>query len=257
MRCTASRYLRVTFLAMLDLSHARVRVDNADRAASFYAAVFGWELRILQSSTAREATVMVSRTAETFIGTCLVLTDDPSEPNVRLGFTVSDLHEAATRIEGLGGQIEHADEAAVRCLDDQGTPLLLGVGDREHAGQASQESRGGLGVLFVFANAPDRAAEFYRDFAGWAFEAIGRDKDILFIKDGPPVGIRPASRAPAGRSGEITFHISVVDPGPVTTAIKDHGGQVGPTQSAGLYATKACRDDQGTAFSLWYRPVGT
>lgn len=231
---------------MLNISQVRVRVDDAERAAAFYSAVFGWDLRLARSDTGRSA-----------LGARLVLTDDSGEPDVRLGFTVPDPSEAAKQVEGLGGQIEHAAGTAVRCRDDQGTPLLLRVADIEDSGQASPRGRGVLGVIFVFARDLDRAAEFYGAFAGWAFEAIGSDKDILFVTNGPPVGIRAASKAPGGRSGAVTFHVSVSEPESVIEAIEGHGGRVGPAQSAGVYTTRACHDDQGTAFSLWYQPTGT
>lgn len=242
---------------MPGLSQVRVRVDDIERAASFYGAVFGWDLRLAQSGIGHEATVLTSTIAETAPSAGFVLTDDPGEPDVRLGFTVPDLNGAAKGVEGLGGKVERADGAVVRCRDDQGIPLLLGVDDGGDPGRASRQARGVLGVIFVFVEVPDRAAEFYRKFAGWTFEAIGRDRDILFVKDGPPVGIRSASKAPGGQSGEVTFHISVAEHESLTEAIDDHGGQVEPARAAGIFATQTCRDDQGTAFSLWYQPTST
>jgi predicted enzyme related to lactoylglutathione lyase len=50
-------------------------------------------------------------------------------------------------------------------------------------------------------------------------------------------------------------HISVPDPAAITEAIQAHDGDVGPPQGAGIFTTRACRDNQGTPFSLWYQPA--
>ena len=121
-------------------------------------------------------------------------------------------------------------------------------------GQPSPAARGVLGVIFVFARDPRRAVGFYQRFAGWTFEAIGREREILFVKEGPAVGIRAAGKAPDGHSGTVTFHISVPNPEPVIEAISEHAGRVGPPAGAGIFTTCACSDDQGTPFSLWYQP---
>jgi predicted enzyme related to lactoylglutathione lyase len=168
--------------------------------------------------------------------TRLVFTDDQDQPAVQLGFAVPSLAEAATQVERLDGQIERDGPLVVRCRDSQGVPLWLRADETDGTGWHDREARGVLGVIFMFAENLDRAAEFYQAFAGWAFEPIGRDKDILFARNGPAVGIRPASKAPAGASGTVTFHVSVPDAHPVISAIQAGGGR-------------------GTLFSLWYRPA--
>jgi predicted enzyme related to lactoylglutathione lyase len=240
---------------MPTLSEVRVQVDDTERAARFFGSIFGWELRHTRSGTSREAAVLVSNAAGVTPSAQLVFTDDPNEPKVRLGFTVSDLEDAAGRVDRLGGQVER-HQLVVRSVDNQGTPLLLHAAAKETTA-TTPEGRGVLGVIFVLAQAPERAAEFYRTFAGWGFEAIGGNKDILFVTNGPVLGIRPASEAPDGQSGSVTFHISVPDPVAVTHGIRDRSGQVGRPQSAGIFTTRACSDDQGTAFSLWYQTAGT
>jgi predicted enzyme related to lactoylglutathione lyase len=109
---------------------------------------------------------------------------------------------------------------------------------------------------------PDRhrarqAATFYNGLAGWNFDPIGRDKDTLFVRNGPPVGTRAASKAPDGPGGTVQFHISVPDHQRINEAIQDLGGHVGQERAAGIFSTRACTDDQNTAFSLWYQPART
>jgi predicted enzyme related to lactoylglutathione lyase len=241
---------------MAILAQVRVRVHDAERAAAFFGSVFAWELRHAQRYTSRETTVLAGRVAGTAQSPAvqLVFSDDPGEPMVRLGFAISDTARASEHVEDLGGRIEHDDPSGTRCLDNEGTPLLLRAARDDQAGQPGPAGRGVLGVIFVFARDPERAAGFYQRFAGWTFEAIGRDRDILFVMDGPAVGIRAASKAPGGHSGTVTFHISVPDPEPVIEAISEHAGRVGPPAAAGMFTTRACRDDQGTPFSLWYQP---
>jgi predicted enzyme related to lactoylglutathione lyase len=221
------------------LSQVRVRVHDTERAARFFGSVFGsvfaWEFPLSRPQ--------------------LVFTGDQDEPPVRLGFAVSGLGEAAARAERLGGAIEQSGTSVVRCRDSQGTPLWLYDGDHDSPGPAdpaSPQARGSLGVIFIFAEHPELAARFYRSFAGWTFEPIGRDKDILFATDGPAIGIRPAGKAPDGAGGAVTFHVSVADPEPVISAIQASDGEVGPPIGAGIFTTRACRDDQGTLFSLWH-----
>jgi hypothetical protein len=65
--------------------------------------------------------VLASSSAETTSSARLVFTTDHGEPDVRLGFKVADLDEAVRQVEGLGGQIDRADDAVVRGWDSQGT----------------------------------------------------------------------------------------------------------------------------------------
>lgn len=241
---------------MAILSQVRVRVHDTERAAAFFGSVFAWELQHAQRNTSRDTTVLAPRVTETAgpPAVQLVFSDDPAEPMVRLGFATANIARASEHVEHLGGRIERDDPSCARCLDNEGTPLLLCAARDGQAGQRGPAARGVLGVIFVFADNPERAAGFYQRFAGWTFEAIGRDRDILFVKDGPAVGIRAAIKAPGEHSGTVTFHISVPDPEPVIEAIAEHAGRVGPPAGAGTFTTRACSDDQGTPFSLWYQP---
>jgi hypothetical protein len=104
----------------------------------------------------------------------------------------------AGAVEPRIGQIDQDDPLVVRCRDSQGVPFRLRANGTDGTEWHGREARGVLGAIFMFAEHPGRAAGFYQAFAGWAFEPIGRDKDILFARNGPVVGIRPASKAPGG-----------------------------------------------------------
>jgi predicted enzyme related to lactoylglutathione lyase len=181
-------------------------------------------------------TVLASRVAETAQPPAvqLVFSDDTAEPMVRLGFATLDIARASERVERLGGRIEHNDLSGARCLDNEDTPLLLRAAREDQAGQPSPAARGVLGVIFVFARDSRRAAGFYQRFAG---------------------GYPRSGQPPDGHSGTVTFHISVPNPEPVIKAISAHAGRVGPPAGAGIFTTRACSDDQGTPFSLWYGPA--
>jgi predicted enzyme related to lactoylglutathione lyase len=214
--------------------------------------VFGWELRPERLGAGHEAAVLASSTAGAAPSAQLVFTDGPQEPKASLGFTVAGLGEASERVERLGGKIEQAGPSVVRCADSQGTCLLLHATSSNEYGRASRETLGVLKVIFVFAQLPDDAALFYKGFAGWDCQAIGRDRDILFVENGPVMGIRAASKSPGEQSGAVSFHISVADPDAILKAIQACGGRAGQPVGAGLFTTRACSDDQGTSFSLWY-----
>jgi predicted enzyme related to lactoylglutathione lyase len=233
------------------LSEIRARVSRLERAQAFFGEAFGWDFQPPQPNGAREVAVRPSQSGPPIT---LIFTDDPQEPPVRLGFTVSDMTQVAGRVEHLGGQIEYRGQRAVRGRDSQRTSLLLHP-PITGLSLAGRKARGALGVIFLFADSPERAATFYNGLANWNFDPIGRDKDILFVRDGPPVGIRAAGQAPDGQGGTVQFHISVPDHQRVVEAIQDLGGHVGPERAAGIFSTRACTDDQNTAFSLWYQPA--
>jgi hypothetical protein len=71
------------------------------------------------------------------------------------------------------------------------------------------------------------------------------------------VGVRAAGQAPDGPGGTVQFHVSVPGQQLAIEAIRDLGGRVGQERAAGIFRTRACTDDQDTAFSLWYQPTPT
>ena len=141
--------------------------------------------------------------------------------------------------------------ATVTGTDPEGTPLALGGQLQTTPSRRAGSPRGVLGVIFVYVRDLDSAADFYHELCGWAFTAVGRDRDILFTEDGPPVGLRPAAKKPEGQTAAVGSYVSVREPAQVAGDILARGGQSGPPQGAGAFTIRACRDDQGTAFGLW------
>jgi predicted enzyme related to lactoylglutathione lyase len=235
------------------LSEIRARVNRIEQAQKFFGGALGWDFQPSQPDGARETAVLPSRSG---LPVTLIFTDDPQEPPVRLGFTVSDITQAAAQVEHLGGQIERRGRQAVHGRDSQRTPLLLHP-QITGLSLTGRKARGELGVIFLFADSPEQAATFYNGLAGWNFDPIGSDKDILFVRNGPLVGIRAASKASDGQGGTVQFHISVPDHQRAIESIQDLGGRVGPERAAGIFSTRACTDDQNTPFSLWYQPTRT
>src|ERR1700735_4259983 len=106
-------------------------------------------------------TVLASRVAETAQPPAvqLVFSDDTAEPMVRLGFATLDIARASERVERLGGGGGGTNPSGGGRLGERGhTPVRP-----RHPGPAA---RGVLGVIFVFARDPRRAAGFYQRFAG-------------------------------------------------------------------------------------------
>ena len=153
---------------MVILSQVRVRVHDAERAASFFGSVFAWELRHAQRATGRETTVLTLRTAGPAQPPAvqLVFSDDPAEPMVRLSFATVNIARVSEHVEHLGGRIERNDPSGTRCLDSEGTPLLLRGARDNQAGQPGPAARGVLGVIFVSVPDPEPVIEAISEHTG-------------------------------------------------------------------------------------------
>ena len=251
---------------MRTLDALRVPVGDCERAAAFFGAVFGWTFSDVRGTAdpdhgpAAGSSAIVAQQAGPaglLPSADLMFTAHDPAPGPVLCLSGSDPQADAYRVERLGGWASVAADAGTAIgADREGTPLRLGghrrkmVPGRVRPGGAAG-SRGVLGVIFVYVRDLDGAATFYRELCGWSFTAVGRDRDILFAEDGPPLGLRPADKQASGQTGAVGFHISVREPARVADDIIARAGQAGPPQLAGAFSSRPCRDDQGTAFSLW------
>jgi len=264
------------------LDAIRVPVRDRRQAEAFFGAVFGWDFDPVAdiADLAGGTADVAGGTGDLAGGTAAVARQagsaDDLAPSAELVFTTrdpgpvlclsgSDPQADAERLALLGGRVRVA-AATVTGTDPEGTllhlsgqpgttvPRAAGAGTALRGTTPSSRAggpRGVLGVIFVYVRDLDGAADFYHEFCGWSFTAVGRDRDILFAEVGPPLGLRPAAKKPDGQTGAVGFYVTVRAPARVAGDILTRGGQAGPPQGAGAFTIRPCRDDQGTAFGLW------
>ncbi|GGO78340.1 VOC family protein [Nonomuraea cavernae] len=104
---------------VVQLGYYTLSVQDLDRAAAFYGALFGWEFRREHKSS-----LHVTNTA---VPMGLTSTGPSSQPN--LYYRVDDIDAAVKQVRELGGTTgEVMDSKSGRscaCVDDQGTELSL------------------------------------------------------------------------------------------------------------------------------------
>ena len=105
------------------LGYLTVGVPDVDRAATFFAGLFGWEAQPPAPNrpwTYRHVTI-----TELPLG----FTDHTVDPQLMLYFRVDDGPAVAAQVEGLGGTLGEPAESengySVACHDDQGTPFSI------------------------------------------------------------------------------------------------------------------------------------
>jgi uncharacterized glyoxalase superfamily protein PhnB len=98
-----------------DVGYVTLQMPDGERAASFFGALFGWEL---EPGYQPGAFHIASITPPAGIDT------GATDPNVRLYFRVDDIEAAAQRVRDLGGQVlsigDYETGGNAECVDDQG-----------------------------------------------------------------------------------------------------------------------------------------
>ncbi len=235
------------------LAAAHLRVDDGRRAAAYFGALFGWTF-----TQAAGGGTLWSRAAAA-IGDhpwALAITDDPSEPRVRLGFEVPDPKEALARATALGGAGLSPDVA----VDDQGLPLAFHV--RAPRPQVSDRATGEVGVAVALVNDTAKAKAFYEALFGGGFHQIGpQDRwwstRTAFGVFSSTLGLGqayPARMEPDG-APEVHVFVCVRDLAEHESRARALGGSILAESAMGPYEVCACRDDQGTNFHLWRDPA--
>jgi predicted enzyme related to lactoylglutathione lyase len=220
------------------MSGLRVRVSNVDRAADFFGALFGWKFQCERLAKHVQLRVVPARTAIS-APVDAVFVDDPGEAPVRLEFEVDDVMSTLARVHRLGGT---GDAAAA--FDDQGVPLAF-AGRRDHVASdhvyASQ-----VGVVILDVPDTARACAFHAGLFQRTFHQIGSGG--RWWVDHMALGIFPAA------ASAVRFWCVVGALEPAMIKVRQLGGEAVDCGSMGPYQVCDCRDDQGTAFGLWYDP---
>ena len=218
------------------ISRLILRVTEVDRAAAFFGGLFSWQLEEAELSAhlGKKARALCVPTPS-----CMgaVFVADPHAPSVRVEFGVTDSARAMAHVLQLGGSGTAAEAA-----DSQGVPLAF-----VEAGKSALPRRphsGDIGVLIFDVPDTALARAFHSGLFGRSYHRIGT-ADRWWMND-LTVGV---FRAPA--SGVRFWHV-VPELEPVITKVLALGGTIVERGAMGPYQVCACRDDQGTAFRLWY-----
>jgi predicted enzyme related to lactoylglutathione lyase len=220
------------------MSRLRIRVPDVDRAADYFGGLFGWKFEREQSVTHAEQKLVPARTAiPDPIGA--VFSDDRQEPPVRLEFVVEDVASAIALVHRLGGS---GDAAAAS--DDQGVPLALS--DRREQAPSDHEYASQIGVVILYVPDTSRACAFHAGLFRRTFHEVGSGG--RWWVDHMTLGIFPAT------DSAVRFWCVVGALEPAMLKVGQLGGKTLERATMGPYQVCDCRDDQGTAFGLWYDP---
>lgn len=220
------------------MSRLHIRGSDVDRAAGFFGSLFGWKFQRERMSTHAEQRLIPARSAIPGAMGAVFL-DDPRAAPVRLEFEVGDVASAMSRVHRLGGTGD-----AASAFDDQGVPLAFvrrrDCRDSDHV-YASQ-------IAVVILNVPDtaRACGFHAGLFQRTFHEVGSGG--RWWVDHMTLGIFPAPTV------AVRFWCVVGALDPAILKVCQLGGEALERSSMGPYETCECRDNQGTAFGLWYDP---
>ncbi|MBK5222056.1 MAG: VOC family protein [Acidimicrobiia bacterium] len=99
-----------------DVGYATLNVPDGDRAARFFSALFGWDVR--------PGSVPGGFHIESITPPAGIATSPGDEPSTLLYFRVDDIEAAAEKVRELGGQVlavtDYASGGNAECRDDQG-----------------------------------------------------------------------------------------------------------------------------------------
>ncbi len=232
----------------------RLRVPDAERAARFFCALLGAESERASFDTHSEHRIFASSTSVTEID--VVLTDEGSAPAARLCFETPDPEAAllcARELGGSGPDVAHAS-------DDQGVPLGFQAPLSEGALERPAPGIGALGVAIVRVPDTARAREFHSRLFGTTFQKVGAG-DFWWVDAGPSMGIFPVEhdmtrqdvpREAAEPDVYPFFVVSSLDL--AVERVRELGGRTLDRAALGHFQVWDCRDDQETAFGLWWDP---
>jgi DNA-binding transcriptional MerR regulator len=233
------------------LSSVRLRVDDGQRAAGYFGALFGWTFAEAPAGGVRWTHPSAGITDRPW---ALVITEEASAPSVRLGFEVADPSEALARARSLGGA-GRSPEAAV---DDQGLPLAFFA--RAPRPPTHDRATGELGVAVALVDDTAKAKAFYGALFGDGFHQIGpQDRwwssHAAFGVFSSTLGQAYPPRVESGGAPEINVFVCVRDLADHKRRVSALGGSVVVESAMGPYEVCVCYDDQDTRFHLWRDPA--
>jgi predicted enzyme related to lactoylglutathione lyase len=241
-----------------DIGYASLWIPDIDRAAAFYAAVFGWAYEPSHNPRARQVPGAAPPQG---------LWGGQPRPTLFCSYVVDDATAAAARVRAAGGQagepIERPYGMVADCTDNQGTRFAVhqypaagrpGAGAEGTAGAAAAgrvaAPRDGDLAYITFEVADSRLArDFYGAVLGWRF-APGR------IADGWQVeGTTPMAGLSGGHAEATTVPMwRVADLRAAVGRVRAAGGTASEPRQEPYGLTADCADDQGTRFYLGQLP---
>ncbi|SHK07989.1 Uncharacterized conserved protein PhnB, glyoxalase superfamily [Pseudonocardia thermophila] len=217
-----------------DLTHASLRVPDAERAARFFGAVLGW-------ATQRDHDGAGIRVAN--LPSHLGIWSAAGRPTLFCCYAVPDVATAVAAVRAAGGTAQEPARTPygllADCVDDQGVPFAVNeaVGD-----PAAGPAPGAITSVELRAPDPIRARAFYSAALG-VHHRPGSGGWRAHRGDAP---LRPASAITEGPVATVVPRFLVVDLEAATAAVVAAGGQVEALRETGA----ECVDDQGLAFGL-------
>ena len=108
-----------------------------------------------------------------------------------------------------------------------------------------------LGYVTIPVPNVSRAKGFFGALFGWEFEADFGPGSAHVCDTKMPIGL-----STGGPVDYSTLYFQVADLAAMTAKVKTLGGEVGEVSESRSGLSSVCKDDQGTAFSLWQPAPG-
>lgn len=236
---------------------------DADAAARFYGAVFGWESRKAEGS---DQEYRIFGRQDTDVAGFMTIRSGGDGAGPRPGWLgyvgVRDVDAAAAEVLRRGGarHVPPTDIPGVGrfalVADPQGVPFYLMRGAMEGTSTAFDPSRPGHCHWNELATSdPAAALAFYTGLFGWEkgdAMPMGEMGDYQFILQQDRMIGAVMRRAPDGPPPAWAFYFGVEDIDDAARAISGHGGAVlyGPSEVPGGAFIIVAADPQGAAFGV-------
>lgn len=231
-----------------DIGYVSLWLPDADRGASFFSSVLGWEYAPGSGSRARQVQGLQLHHG---------MWGGVERSTLFCCFAVDDLQAALERVRRAGGTAGEPEVepfgTVSQCVDDQGVKFAMfvppgGLRSSGDAGETTPSAASGQGELsYVTMEVPDsaRTRAFYGTVLGWRF-APGSVEDGWQVENvSPMVGVS------GGHDLATTVPMYEVDNIDVAVErVRAAGGSATPPEVQPYGTTSTCTDDQGTRFYL-------
>ncbi|MGD0052527.1 MAG: VOC family protein [Vulcanimicrobiaceae bacterium] len=195
---------------------------DLDRAAAFYAKVFGWELTRNDDSPTPYATDPAG-TGRAVAGALVARTETVRQPVPVLA--VDDVDAALAKLERLGGRAEPGVSGTFRyAQDSEGN--ILGLTQRDGVRLGPSET--GVGRFLNLHLPVDdviRATIFYSELLGWELRATPGDVPYIMTSlaqlDGPGLELAIVQREAIVKAPTPTIEVEWIDDAMTTLAMNE------------------------------------
>jgi len=229
-------------------------VADTDRAAAFYSALLGWEVRSMGPDAGGYAMGYIDGAAVAGIGPA----QDPGPPRWTTYVTVASVDDAAARASGsLGGAV------IVPPMDVMTAGRMAVLADPAGTVFSVWEARDSIGAELVNVpgtlcwnelNAPslDAVMPFYADLFGWTYDGTPADGYVQFkVGDRTVGGMLPTDAMPH-IPAHWAVYFAVASHDSALAAVKSLGGTslLESQEATGVGTFSVVADDQGASFCI-------